>query len=255
MTVEPMRVVLCDRQTLLREGLRSALTDAGHVVAATTTTRRGLVPVVRECRPDVCLVDAEFPAEDTDISIAELVRLVPGTKVVVLTGSGGAKAVRRAFDAGAVGFVHKSRGLDAVLGALARVQAGLRVTADAMEAPVGRTASSRQPQLSRLAAYLTPREVECLRLLATGLDTATMARRLGVSVPTVRSHVQSVLTKLGAHSRLEAASLAIRYGLVQSGTTSAPSAGPRLEHGHRVGLASTLPATGTSSRVPPELPD
>jgi DNA-binding CsgD family transcriptional regulator len=69
--------------------------------------------------------------------------------------------------------------------------------------------------MHRLAAYLTIRERECLRLLVEGLGTAQMAVRLGVSPATVRTHVQSLLTKLGVHSRLEAASLAVRHRLLE----------------------------------------
>ena len=69
--------------------------------------------------------------------------------------------------------------------------------------------------MHRLAAYLTIRERQCLGLLVEGLDTAQMAVRLGVSPATVRTHVQSLLTKLGVHSRLEAASLAVRHRLLE----------------------------------------
>jgi two-component system nitrate/nitrite response regulator NarL len=65
-----------------------------------------------------------------------------------------------------------------------------------------------------LAAHLTGREWECLELLVEGLDTTTMARRLGVSRTTIRTHVQALLTKLGVHSRLEAASFAVRNRLL-----------------------------------------
>jgi DNA-binding CsgD family transcriptional regulator len=74
-----------------------------------------------------------------------------------------------------------------------------------------------------MANYLTHRELECLALLAAGLDTAAMAARLGLSTTTIRSHVQAVLTKLGVHSRLEAASLAMRYHLVDATEPCEPS--------------------------------
>ena len=69
--------------------------------------------------------------------------------------------------------------------------------------------------MHRLAAYLTIRERHCRRPLVEGLDTAQMAVRLGVSPATVRTHVQSLLTKLGVHSRPEAASLAVRHRLLE----------------------------------------
>jgi two-component system nitrate/nitrite response regulator NarL len=68
--------------------------------------------------------------------------------------------------------------------------------------------------VERLARHLTARERECLAMLVEGLSTPAMARRLGVATTTVRSHVQSILTKLGTHSRLEAAALAVRHRLV-----------------------------------------
>jgi two-component system nitrate/nitrite response regulator NarL len=70
--------------------------------------------------------------------------------------------------------------------------------------------------LRLLASYLTPRELQCLALLASGVGTTVIARRLGVSTMTIRSHIQAVLTKLSVHSRMEAVSLAIRYGLVDA---------------------------------------
>lgn len=80
-------------------------------------------------------------------------------------------------------------------------------------------------ELAHLVRYLTPRERECLAHLAAGHDTAVIAEKLGVSRTTVRTHVQSVLVKLGVHSRLEAAALASRYGLVdqQSSPDHSPS--------------------------------
>jgi two-component system nitrate/nitrite response regulator NarL len=77
---------------------------------------------------------------------------------------------------------------------------------------------ARSDDARRLAAFLTGRERECLNLLVEGLDTSSIATKLGVSAATVRTHVQSVLTKLGVHSRLEAASYAVRYGLLDEAT-------------------------------------
>ena len=73
---------------------------------------------------------------------------------------------------------------------------------------------ARSDDARRLAAFLTARERECLNLVVEGLDTSGIATKLGVSAATVRTHVQSMLTKLGVHSRLEAASYAVRYGLL-----------------------------------------
>jgi two-component system, NarL family, nitrate/nitrite response regulator NarL len=74
--------------------------------------------------------------------------------------------------------------------------------------------SPQDADAHRLAGYLTNRERECLALLVDGLSSDAIAERLGVSITTVRTHVQAVLTKLGVHSRLEAASFAVRHSLL-----------------------------------------
>jgi DNA-binding CsgD family transcriptional regulator len=94
--------------------------------------------------------------------------------------------------------------------ALERVLSG-EIVIDVPDAP-----PRRMPEPShalRLAAHLTGRERQCLLMLVEGLDTAAMVERLGVSRTTVRTHLQAVLTKLGVHSRLEAASFAVRHRL------------------------------------------
>jgi DNA-binding NarL/FixJ family response regulator len=161
------------------------------------------------------VVDTDLPDGDVATTVAELREARPGIRVVVLTSDGRPDTLGRAFAAGASGFVHKTRGLGAVLTALDKVAAGAQVAADGAPASARRgEATPEQRHMWRLAGFLTPRELECLRLLTSGQDTAEMARTLGVSTATIRSHVQSILSKLGAHSRLEAASLALRHGLL-----------------------------------------
>jgi DNA-binding CsgD family transcriptional regulator len=109
---------------------------------------------------------------------------------------------------------------------------------------------SRPDQAEGLAALLTCRERQCLLMLVEGLDTAAMVARLGVSRTTVRTHLQAVLTKLGVHSRLEAASFAVRYGL------------PDAWSGDRLAIAASKmrairpprPAAAGMRRLPRPLP-
>jgi DNA-binding NarL/FixJ family response regulator len=156
------------------------------------------------------VVDSAFADGDGVDAIGEIEAVSPLSKIVMLTADGRDSLMRRALDAGAHAFVHKSRGLAAVVRVLDSVVRGeVCVLMVASAQPGG---ASRSP---RLATYLTPREIECLGLLAAGLDTLEMSRRLGVSPATVRSHVQAVLTKLGVRTRLEAATLAIRHGLIR----------------------------------------
>jgi two-component system nitrate/nitrite response regulator NarL len=118
--------------------------------------------------------------------------------------------MRQAVRLGAVGYVPKTWGIHKLVHALGRVIDGAVV----LDAPRTTSVRSDVSEARRLAAHLTARERECLALLVEGLDTPAMTLRLGVSTTTVRSHVQALLTKLGVHSRLEAATFAVRYDLV-----------------------------------------
>jgi DNA-binding NarL/FixJ family response regulator len=106
--------------------------------------------------------------------------------------------------------VHKTWGVRRLVEAVNRIVGGAVV----LDAPRSTSVRSDVSDARRLAAHLTARERECLALLVKGLDTRAMTIRLGVSTTTIRSHVQALLTKLGVHSRLEAATFAVRYGLV-----------------------------------------
>jgi DNA-binding NarL/FixJ family response regulator len=221
---EPLDVVVADDHTLFVDALATVLRQRGHRVRFTASTRDGMVQGVSAFRPQVCVTDNRYPDGEAVEVIARLSRISPESKIVVLTADAGEEISRRALAAGAAGYVHKSRGLGVLLDALEKVAAGEVVVQGAI-APARPAATTGQPDLLRLAAYLTRRELECLAQLAAGLDTAAMARRLGVSQTTVRSHVQSVLSKLGVHSRLEAASLATRFGLVDAALGQPPATG------------------------------
>jgi two-component system nitrate/nitrite response regulator NarL len=207
-----LKVVLADLDVVFIEALAIVLAREGHRVVAAAATRGALIDGIREFEPDVCVTDNAFPDGAVLDVIEQLVPISPRTRIVMLTADGDAATLRQALDAGAAGYVHKSRGLAVLIDALQRVVNDEIVVGASFARR--RTDDDNAP-LQRLATYLTHREAECLTLLAEGLDTTAMARRLGVSRTTVRSHVQAVLTKLGAHSRLEAASMAIRFGLVE----------------------------------------
>jgi two-component system nitrate/nitrite response regulator NarL len=133
--------------------------------------------------------------------------------VLVLSADSDTSGVLAALKSGASGYLHKSRGVDALTAAIGRILRG-EVVVDMPKSASAKRAPRRYG-MQRLAEFLTTRERQCLQLLVDGQDTAQMAQRLGVSPATVRTHVQSLLTKLGVHSRLEAASLAVRYRLLE----------------------------------------
>lgn len=202
-----IRVVVADDHLLFVEALRYGLAPELRLVAAAHSLAR-TVPLVQANRPEVCLLDRHFDDGDGLSLIGPIIAASPGTRVVVLTGDSHEGARAAAYGAGASGFVHKTRGLRAINEAVR--QAGRT------DAPPGGAVGPpcRSPALDTLtAAALTRRERECLVLVAGGLTSTAIARRLVLSPTTVRGHVQSVLAKLGVHSRLEAAMLAHRAGL------------------------------------------
>ena len=173
-----------------------------------------IIDAVAYYRPHVCLIACHLVQDDRPGMIGQLIAVSASTKVLVLGAEPDTDdGVLAALQGGASAYVHKSRAVTALTTAISRVLRG-EIVVD-----VPKAASGRRPapldDMQRLAAFLTTRERECLRLLVDGLDTTRMATALGVSPATVRTHVQSLLIKLGVHSRLEAASLAVRYRLVE----------------------------------------
>lgn len=214
MSGEALDIVLADDHAVFLDALSAVLTALGHRVLAAVSGRTALIDAVRAFQPDVAIIDNCYPDPGGGPNaVVQLGSVSSRTRIVLLSADGSADALQVALDSGASGYVHKTRGIAALLGALDRVVDGeVVIEGSFLRRPAPKPTAPGD--LTRLATYLTQREVECLTLLTAGLDTATISRRLGISRTTVRSHVQAVLTKLGVHSRLEAASLAIRYGLV-----------------------------------------
>lgn len=212
MSGEPVDVVLGDDHPLFADALAAVLGGHGFRMRAVVHRAADLVPAVAEHRPRVCVVDRHFADGDGIDELPRLRAASPSTRVVLLTADRDPDTARLALDAGASGYLCKTAGVSALVSMIARV-AGGEVVAD-LPAERAPAVSAEQAQAQRLAGYLTPRERDCLVMMVGGLGTAATAERLGVSATTVRTYVQAVLTKLGVHSRLEAASYAVRHGLV-----------------------------------------
>jgi two-component system nitrate/nitrite response regulator NarL len=211
--VEALDVVLADDQLIFLDALTAVLERLGHRVLVAATTRSAMIHGVRAFTPDVCVFENPLPDGSGIDAIAEMLSLSAMTRMIVLTADRDPDVMRRALDCGASAYVHKTRSVSVLLDVIRRVMLGEIVIESSFARAA--TAGRQMPAAARaLAAYLTPREIECLAMLAAGFDTTSMVRRLGVSRTTVRTHVQAVLTKLGAHSRLEAVCMATRFGII-----------------------------------------
>jgi two-component system, NarL family, nitrate/nitrite response regulator NarL len=209
-----MQLVLCDDNRILCEALASFLEARGHqAVAIATSAAEGIVAVAAH-RPDACLLDLRLP-DGSGLDAAEAMRrCCPNTKIVVLSCLTDPAAFSAAKKIGVAGFLRKDQRPDSIAGALDIVAAG-GVVFDPKTSrhPGWRTVSS-----SRESPWetLTPRETEVLRRIVAGQSTVQMAHEMDVAVSTLRSYIKSILAKLGAHSRLQAAAIASRAPIADS---------------------------------------
>ncbi len=215
MTTSPIRVLVCDDHRIVADGLAAVLSnEEGIDVVGVTGSAAEVVEAAGRLQPDVVLMDFVLP-DGTGAEAAQAVkRARPEAKVVMLTSFAEEDVLVASIEAGCSGFVTKHRGTSDVAVAVRLAAEGEAVVSQEMLATL-------LPRLSRtrqgLGSDLTPREMEVLRLLADGESKERIGQRLFLSPNTVRNHIQSILTKLGAHSRLEAVAVAVREGLIRRG--------------------------------------
>jgi two-component system nitrate/nitrite response regulator NarL len=205
-----MRLVLCDDNRILCEALAVALEARGHQVLATALESTAGIAEVERHRPDVCLLDLRFPDATDGLGVARAIReRYPETAVLVLSGLADPAVLAEARQLGVVGVLRKDQNVDHISGALDVIGSG---------GVVNGPAKAHNPQSRRRRYHpvhdLTSREKEVLRRIVAGQSTAQMTREMSVAASTLRTYVKSMLTKLGAHTRLEAAILATREDLL-----------------------------------------
>jgi two-component system, NarL family, nitrate/nitrite response regulator NarL len=202
-----MRLVLCDDHLLLLEALSTALSGRGWSIEATATTPDDAVKAVELHEPDVLVTDVAFPAGNG----LDVVRLVvdhhPRTKVVILTGLDSPDVVREALEIGVAGYTRKSHSIQAIGDVVERAGAGEVAIDTALLRQLAIRRTGTRSTARTLLGRLTPREQHVLELLIDGRNTAEIVARLRISDSTARTHVQSILSKLGVHSRLQAVAL------------------------------------------------
>ena len=205
-------VVVGDDHGVFLDAISTVLGQRQLVVRAVGHRASEVVAAVAEHAPAICLLDRRFTDGDGIELIPKLLTASPGTRVIVVTADPDRSAAELALDRGAHGFVHKTRGVTTLVDAIHRVLDGETV----VELPPRRRPplADADREIHRLASHLTRRESQCLGLMVDGRGTTEIATELNVSVTTVRTHVQAVLSKLGVHTRLEAATLAARHGLL-----------------------------------------
>lgn len=203
-------VLVVDAHEMVAEGLSQALDlrDDLEVVGRAGTAGEAIRLVAR-LAPAVVVMDHRLPDQDGLMVTRVIHDEHPGTRVVLVSAASHVTVVAAAVEAGCAGFVHKHQPVREVVDAV-RAAASGRVAF-----PVDVLHGLLPGQRGGASLALTPREMEVLALLAEGASTGDIAERLVVSVNTVRNHVQHVLEKLGAHSKLEAVVTALRHGVLE----------------------------------------
>jgi DNA-binding NarL/FixJ family response regulator len=202
------RVLLVDDQEMVARSLGTALGAEGalDVVGVASSTDEAL-RMASESAPDVAVVDLQLGDADGLEAARRIGAQRRDVAVVLLADDPDDRILRRALDAGCSGLVAKRGRLDELVNAIRAVASGSTAFPQALLASVLRD----RPE----APALSTRELQVLRLVAAGEGTNAIAARLGLSVHTARNHIRNLMTKLGAHSRVEAVVTAARSGLIE----------------------------------------
>lgn len=209
-----IKVLVVDDHQMLAEALAEWLNRADDidVVAIARTGEEG-VDLAVEHHPDVVLMDFRLPDIPGTEAARRLHRLLPSTRIVMVTGDANQSTLVEAIQVGCVGYITKGNNFGDLVSSIRMAYEGETLVSPDMLPKILRQIR-RQTDPAR-KVDLTPRELEVLKLLARGSSNPEIASILGLSLLTVRTHVQNVIRRLDAHSKLEAVAVAVRGGIVE----------------------------------------
>jgi two-component system, NarL family, response regulator len=201
-----IRILICEDHLIARVGLSSIINAQPDMsVIGEAVHGDHAIALYRSKQPDVTLMDIRMPVMNGFDSITAIRGEFPNARIVALSTFGGDEDVRKAFQSGAQAFLTKDAPKDELISAIRAVHAGERYLTALARATLG--ADTKAPDLSS-------RELEVLRLLAQGLSNKQIAYDLRIAEDTAKNHVKSILKKLGAHDRTQAATEAIHRGII-----------------------------------------
>ena len=199
----PIRVLLAEDQSMVRGALAALLSMEDDIeVVAEVANGGAVVPTALTVRPDVAMLDIEMPEMDGLAATAALRTALPSCRVIIVTTFGRPGYLRRAMEAGALGFVLKDAPASQLAVAVRQVAAGRRVVDPAFALDA----------LSEGASPLSDRERDVLVAATEQATVADIAESLSLSEGTVRNHLSAAIQKVGAHNRAEAARIALEKG-------------------------------------------
>jgi len=210
--MEPIRILLVEDQTLMRQGLKTILNlEPGLRVAGEASDGEAGIRQALDLRPDVILMDVQMPGMSGIEAIAAICAVWPDAKIIILTTFGRDEYVFEGVRAGAMGFLLKDAPADHLVQTIHRVHGGEVFIQPEIASRLLRELITPQDWLIE---PLSDREREVLVLVAQGHSNREIAERLVLAEGTVKNHVSSILGKLQAENRTQAADIARRHGLI-----------------------------------------
>jgi DNA-binding NarL/FixJ family response regulator len=211
-----IRVLICDDQDIVRQGLEAILSTASSIeVVGTAVDGAHAVELTESSKPDVILMDLKMPGMNGIVATQRIRDRFPEVRILVLTTYDADEWVFDAIRSGASGYLLKDTPREELIRAIEGTAAGETYVDPAVAGKLfthaARTASAKE---TTFGAELSEREMEVLKLLARGFTNAEIAQQLFLSEGTIRNYVSAVLAKLDVTDRTQAALLALRYGLV-----------------------------------------
>ena len=217
-----IRILIADDHAIVRKGLRDALQISGEIdVVAVAEDGEEAVRLAECVRPDLVIMDLVMPKKNGIEACREIVKLLPETRVLVLTGVDKKSEVVEAVAAGATGYVMKDTGLEELLQTVREVAEGrLCVPAQALKQALNEMRGANLFASQRALNALTEREKEILGLFARGKAYSQIAVAMGNSPATVRNSVYRIQDKLGIQTKQELVVWAVQNGLLNGEETA-----------------------------------
>ena len=206
---DTVRLLLADDHRMVRQSMRRSMEDAGFDVVGEASDGQEAVRLAGELRPDVVLMDVTMPVLDGVEATRQLRAGHARTQVVMLTMHADADVMRRARQAGAVGYLTKDCTIDEVVDAVRLAASG-----DGAVSP-GLAAALLRESEPVAETTVSAREIEVLQLIAEGASPPEVAEQLFISVKTVKNHLSSIYEKLEARDRTQAVLKGLRMGIIR----------------------------------------